>query len=94
MATNTVSPQIDGQQGASSIQDVIRLWNPENRELRLDFSGVQRIGPEVLRLLEALAAKAANPPVKVVLSGVNVDIYRVLKLAGLASRFGFEPTRV
>jgi len=58
-------------------------------EVTLDFSSVPRIDPSGLKAMEALAGAAADKGVKVVLRGVNVDIYKVLKLAKLSSRFAF-----
>ena len=40
--------------------------------------------------METLADSADEKAVKVVLRGVNIDIYKVLKLAKLASRFSFQ----
>ena len=39
--------------------------------------------------LEELASIADDKAVKLVLRGVNVDIYKVLKLVKLTSRFSF-----
>jgi len=39
--------------------------------------------------MESLAGRADEKAVKVVLRGVNVDIYKVLKLMKLAPRFSF-----
>ena len=58
-------------------------------EMVLDFSGVRRIDSAALRALEEFAAIADEKGVKVVLCGVNVDVYKVLKLVKLASRFFF-----
>jgi anti-anti-sigma regulatory factor len=55
----------------------------------LDFSSVRRIDPNALRAMEKLAGLADGKAVKVVLRGVNVDIYKVLKLVKLTSRFSF-----
>jgi anti-anti-sigma regulatory factor len=55
----------------------------------LDFSSVRRIDPSVLRAMEEFAGKADNKGVKVVLRGVNVDVYKVLTLVNLTSRFSF-----
>ena len=55
----------------------------------LDFSSVRRIDPSALREMEELAGIADEKAVKVVLRGVNVDIYKVLKLVKLTSRFSF-----
>jgi anti-anti-sigma regulatory factor len=55
-------------------------------EIVLDFSAVRRIGPGPVRALEGLAARADEKGKQVVLGGVSVEVYRVLKLA---HRFGF-----
>jgi len=59
-------------------------------ELRVEFSRVTRIDPCVVRGLEALAQSAEEKAAKVTLRGVNVEVYKALKLARLASRFSFE----
>jgi anti-anti-sigma regulatory factor len=58
-------------------------------EMVLDFSGVRRIDPCAVRALEELAVIADEKGAKVGLNGVNVDVYKVLKLLKLASRFSF-----
>ena len=61
----------------------------------LDFSAVRRMNPAALRAIEDFAGAADEKSVKVTLRGVNVDIYKVLKLARLSSRFlGCKPTQV
>lgn len=55
----------------------------------LDFSSLERIDPGALKAMEKLAGTADGKSVKVVLRGVNVDIYKVLKLAKLTPRFSF-----
>ena len=59
------------------------------QDVVLDFSGVRRLNPEGLRALEQLAAKAHERSVKVELHGVGVEVYKVLKLMGLAGQFTF-----
>jgi ABC-type transporter Mla MlaB component len=58
-------------------------------ELALDFSAVRRIGSGELSALEELAGLADAKAVKVVLKGVNIDIYKVLTLVRLVPRFSF-----
>jgi len=50
---------------------------------------VHRIAPSALLAMEELADRAAKNATKVVLRGVNVDIYKVLKLARLTAPFLF-----
>jgi anti-anti-sigma regulatory factor len=59
-------------------------------EVTLDL-GRARIGTVALRGLEALAQAADKKTAKITLRGVNVEVYKVLKLARLASRFSYEP---
>jgi len=59
-------------------------------DIVLDFSSVRRIDPSTLRTMEKLAAAAQAKSVKVVLGGVNVDVYKVLKLMKLTGLFVFQ----
>ena len=59
-------------------------------EVVLDFSTITRVDSRVLTAMEELAKEADERSAKVVLRGVNVDVYKVLKLVLLASRFSFE----
>jgi anti-anti-sigma regulatory factor len=74
---------------ASWIQDAVDKVNAAESEVILDFSPVQRIDGNAVAALEELAAQADARSVKVVLCGVSVDIYRVLKQLKLAHRFGY-----
>ena len=65
-----------------------RLDNAEG-EVVLDFSAVTRIDPGALREMEKLAGLADERAIKVGLRGVNIDVYRVLKLMKLVPRFSF-----
>lgn len=58
-------------------------------EVVLDFSSVRRIDASALRALEEFAVVADDQGVRAVLSGVNVGVYKVLKLVRLTSRFSF-----
>ena len=60
-----------------------------NGEVGIDCSAMRRLDSGTLRVLEELADKADAKTVKVVLRGVNVDVYKVLKLVKLAPRFSF-----
>jgi len=64
--------------------------NGNEGELRLDFSAVERVDPAALRELEDLTNSANEQSVKVALRGVNVGVYKVLKLARLTTRFKCE----
>jgi anti-anti-sigma regulatory factor len=58
-------------------------------EVVLDFVSVRRIDANALRAMEELAGKAEEKAIKIVLRGVKVDLYKVLKLTKLASRFSY-----
>lgn len=58
-------------------------------EVVLDFSSMRRIDSNALPAIEELARIADEKSAKVVLRGVNVDIYKVLKLVKLSRRFSF-----
>jgi len=55
----------------------------------LDFASVRRLDPGAVKAMEKLAGIADDKTVRVVLRGVNVEIYKVLKLVKLARRFSF-----
>jgi len=58
-------------------------------EVLLDLSSVLRIDSSALQGLDEFARNAEGKHVKVVLRGVNVDVYKVLKLTKVARRFSF-----
>jgi anti-anti-sigma regulatory factor len=90
MTTNAMWIRVDAERVADILRhEALEKLNSAEGELVLDFSSVERIDTEVAKALEELAGKAATRPVKVVLHGVNVDVYRVLKLLKLAQRFAF-----
>jgi anti-anti-sigma regulatory factor len=58
-------------------------------EVTVDFSDVRRIDASVIRAIEQLANHADDTGVKVAFRGVDVNVYKVLKLVKLAGRFSF-----
>jgi anti-anti-sigma regulatory factor len=89
MPMNTVSLKIDGDRVAHALQEALEKLDGGGSEMVLDFSSVRRIDPSALRAMEGLASTAGDKDAKIVLRGVNVDIYKVLKLTKLARRFSF-----
>jgi anti-anti-sigma regulatory factor len=81
--------KIDAERLVQTLQDASEKVDGADGALTLDFSAVNRINPAALKAMETLAAVADGKSVKVVLRGTNVDIYKVLKLSRLASRFSF-----
>jgi anti-anti-sigma factor len=89
MGVISVVLKLDEKQIVPALQEVCQTLDGAGGELVLDFSAVRRIDSTAVRVIEELARKADGKAVKVVLRSVNVDVYKVLKLVKLASRFSF-----
>jgi len=72
-----------------TLQEALGKLESARGELVLDFSSVRRVDASAIGALEKLAGMADDKAVKVALCGVNVEVYRVLKLVKLTSRFSF-----
>lgn len=81
--------KIDENHVAETIEAASEKLAGADGELLLDFSSVRRIDVAALKALEKLVRIAGERPVKLVLGGVNVEVYKVLKLMKLAPRFAF-----
>ncbi len=71
------------------LQEAVESLGHAQGELVVDLSSVARIDVAAARALEELADRADRVPVKVMLRGANVGIYRALKLLKLAPRFSY-----
>jgi len=89
MPMNTVLLSIDGSRVAGSLREILDKLEGAEGELVVDFSQVHRVDSADVQALEALAVTAGAKSVKVLLCGVSGDVYKTLKLAKLASCFGF-----
>jgi anti-anti-sigma regulatory factor len=89
MAMNAVWLNIDGERIVHALQEACEKLDTAEGELALDFSSVRRIDTTALSAMETLARMADEKKVKVVLRGVKIDVYKVLKLVKLESRFSF-----
>ena len=89
MTINAKWLEIDGERVVQGLQAAREALDTAQGDVVLNFSAVRRIDPHALRAMEKLAGLADGKAVKVVLRGVNVDIYKVLKLVKLTSRFSF-----
>jgi anti-anti-sigma regulatory factor len=89
METIAMWLEIDEQNFRRALQEAGEKLASIQDEIVLDFSSVLRIDPCSLRAMEEFTSMAADKGVKVVLRGVNVGVYKVLKLVRLASRFSF-----
>jgi len=91
MTTNPVWVKVDGERVVHALRDVCERLDSVQGEVVLDFSSVHRIDPAALRAMEEMAdAVDGKGWAKVVLRGVNIDIYKVLKLMKLAPRFAYS----
>ena len=89
MAVLAVWLKVDEKHIVPMLQDAGERLDSTDGEVVLDFSAVRRIDPGAVRAMETFAMIADDKCVKVVLRGVNVDIYKVLKLVKLAAQFSF-----
>jgi anti-anti-sigma regulatory factor len=89
MAMNAVLLNIDDERVVSALQEAGEKLDSAQGETVLDFSSVRRIDSSGLRALEEFARVADKKAVKVALRGINIDVYKVLKLMKLTRRFSF-----
>ena len=89
MAVIAVWLRIDEERIVQALQQAQEKLDRVEGEVALDFSSVRRIDPSGLRAMEELADMADTKGVKLALRGVDVGVYKVLKLVNLASRFSF-----
>jgi anti-anti-sigma regulatory factor len=79
--------KIDGDRVARTLHEAEETLASPGDNVFLDFSSVRRLDTDGLCALEDFAGAADGKMLKVTLRGVNVDVYKVLKLARLSSRF-------
>ncbi len=80
---------VDGRHVSQDLRATQAKLTGDEGEVLLDFSGVIRLDPHGIFAVEDFAKAAEEKAVKVSLRGVNVDVYKVLKLARLTTRFSF-----
>ena len=90
MATVAVLLKVDGERVTDVLQEARQKLDGAGGELILDFSSVRRVNPGALKNMQELAALAQEKSVKLVLRGVHVDVYKVLKLAKVTAVFSFS----
>jgi anti-anti-sigma regulatory factor len=89
MAMNAVFLNIEETRVVPALREAGEKLDGTEGEVVLDFSSVRRIDSNALPVIEELARIADEKSVKVVLRGVNIDVYKVLKLVKLSRRFSF-----
>lgn len=80
---------IDRERVAPSLREAGENLDQANGEVVVDFSSVYQMDADALRAMDEFAGMAEAKSVKVALRGVDIDVYRVLKLLKLTSRFRF-----
>ena len=91
METNAVWVKLDGKGLVQAFEDACAKLARDDAEVLVDLSSVHRIDSGSLRALEDVADAGDGKGTRVVLRGVNIDIYKVLKLMKLSPRFAFRP---
>jgi len=80
---------IDETRVVPSLREAGEKLDGTEGEAVLDFSSVRLLDSNAVNAIEEVARLAEQKNVKLVLRGVNVDVYKVLKLMRLTSRFSF-----
>ena len=89
MTKITEIQRFNDENAASLLKTIADNMNSDTDELVLDFSGVRRLDANALRALEQFASTADARSIKVALRGASAEIYKVLTLVKLTSRFAF-----
>ena len=89
MSLMAVWLRVDAERVVQALQEAGEKLDSAEGEVMLDFASVLRIDGSGLMALEKFARRADHKGVKVALRGVNVSVYKVLKLVKLTSRFSF-----
>jgi len=89
MAMIAVWLKLDEGRVAQALQEAGEKLDGAEGEVVLDFSSVRRVDPSALQAMAEFVGQADQKGVKAVLRGVNVDVYKVLTLVKLVSRFRF-----
>jgi len=80
---------VDEARMVSALKEAGDKLNGVASEAVLDFSAVRRVDAGTLRAMAELAGVAEARAATIVLRGVNVQVYKVLKLMKLTERFLF-----
>lgn len=89
MATVVASAKIEKESIVSSLEEAERQLGAAEGDLVLDFTSLRWLDANAVRAMKQLADAAGAKGVKIALRGVNVEVYRVLKLLELTPRFSF-----
>lgn len=93
VATMAVRFRVEQDRIAPILQEAAQSLEKTDADLILDFSCVHRLDASAIGALEKLAQSAERRKVKAILRGVNIDVYKVLKLVDLTAKLSF-PARM
>ncbi|HVP43832.1 MAG TPA: STAS domain-containing protein [Terriglobales bacterium] len=88
-ATIAVWRKVRGESVTDDLLDACERLEGANGDVVLDLSSVRRIDPGAISAIDELATRADELGVRIALRGVNVEVYKVLKLVRLAPHFVF-----
>ncbi len=80
---------VNGERVAETMNELCGNLTANSGELLLDFFFVQTLDPAAIKGLEDLSGIAEVMKVKIILRGVNVEVYKVLKLSDLTDKLLF-----
>jgi len=89
MAVTAMWMNVDERLLVTALEEAKKKLDGAGGEAVLDFSSVRGVDASMLKALEEFVHTADEKAVKVVLRGVNIDVYRVLKLVKLTEKFSF-----
>lgn len=78
--------RVDGSDPGDDLRQAAGRLKEAGGEAVVDFSAVKRIDAGALSALEKLAREAESSGVKLALYGVNVSVYKALKVMKLVPR--------
>ncbi len=90
MGMTAVNIEGDGPSILPDLEEAERKLGAGEADIVLDFASVRRMDANALRAIRHLADAAEGKAVKIVLRGMSVEVYRVLKLLELTPRFSFS----
>jgi ABC-type transporter Mla MlaB component len=89
MATISEWVKIESETLSTSLKQAHQKVSLAQGDVVLDLSSLLRLDTETLLGLEELLSFADEKQVKLAMRGVTIDVYKVLKLSRLSSRFAF-----
>lgn len=89
MTTNEVWIKVEPDRMIDALKHEALDQVETGQRVILDFSSVSRVDAASLKALEQLAHLARDRSAQIALLGVNLDIYKVLKLVKLTPQLSF-----